>query len=219
MISTRPIEIAKKLNQAGVPPKFEPNISRLLIKVMRSVAEGEPVISEQVSGMVAEIGIDDSEAEEFLRAVTERDDDDNIIGIFGLSQNPDWAHQFQVKGYSLRTWCAWDTLFIPLLLDEKAYITSESPASKETVRVTVSPDGVIDTSPTEAVVSVVVLEPDSSRTSVEEVWSQFCHQVYFFASREEAEEWASARNDIEILTLDEAFELGRHAWADVLAHV
>ena len=101
---SRAIEIAEKLNQAGVPPKFEPDISQLLIKVIRVVAEGHPVNDEQVSSIVAETDIDEARAEEFLRAVTERDDDDNIIGIVGLTQNPNWAHRFNVNGNSLRTW-------------------------------------------------------------------------------------------------------------------
>lgn len=217
MIKTRAFEIAEKLNEAGVPPKFEPDVSRLLIKVMRAVAEGHPVTGEQVSGLVAEIGIDEEKAEEFLRAVTERDDDDSIIGIVGLSQNPNWAHRFEVNGNSLRTWCAWDTLFIPLLLNDTAKVESESPVSKQTIRVTVSPDGVMETSPREAVVSVVVLE-NGPVGSVEEAWAKFCHQVYFFASRQEAEEWSAERDDIAILTVDEAFELGRHAWSSVLGY-
>ena len=215
--NSRAIEIAEKLNQAGVPPKFGPDISRLLIKVIGIVAEGQPVNDELVSGLVAEIGIDEAKAAEFLRSVTERDDDDNIVGIVGLSQNPNWAHRFNVNGNSLRTWCAWDTLFIPLLLNRTATIESESPVSKETIRVTVSPDGVNETSPKEAVVSIVLLESDQAK-SVEEVWSQFCHQVYFFTSREEGEQWTAGRDDIEILTVDEAFELGKHAWSGVLAY-
>ena len=119
----------------------------------------------------------------------------------------------------MKTWFAWDTLFIPLLLNETATVTSESPATKKLVRVTVSPDGVKETDPEDAIVSVVVLDPDKGEIgSVEEAWSQFCHQVYFFASREEAEEWTANRNDIEILTVDEAFELGRRAWVSVLAY-
>ena len=39
-----------------------------------------------------------------------------------------------------------------------------------------------------------------------------------FASREEAKKWIAGREDIEILTVEEAFELGRHAWAGVLEY-
>ena len=81
-------ERAEKLNEAGVPLKFEPDVAQLLIRSMRTVAEGQPVNGDQVAAMIAEVGIDEAKAEEFLRTVTERNDDDNIIGIVGLSQNP-----------------------------------------------------------------------------------------------------------------------------------
>ena len=219
MMSTRAVEIAEKLNRAGVPPKFGPDVSCLLIKVMRALADGHYLTNEQADVIVSDVGIDRTEAEQFLRAVTERDAQGSIIGIVGLFLNQDWSHNFQVRGNSMKTWFAWDTLFIPLLLNETATVTSESPATKKLVRVTVSPDGVKETDPEDAIVSVVVLDPDKGEIgSVEEAWSQFCHQVYFFASREEAEEWTANRNDIEILTVDEAFELGRRAWVSVLAY-
>jgi alkylmercury lyase len=137
----------------------------------------------------------------------------------GLSLNEDWAHRLHVNRALMRAWCAWDTLFIPLLLDQEATVESASPLSKEVVRVTVSPDGIKQVNPSGAVVSVVVLDPDNGQVkSVQEAWSQFCHQVYFFASREEAERWAEGKDDIEILTVDEAFELGRYAWSEVLSY-
>lgn len=220
MINTRAIEIAEKLNQSGVPPKFGPEVSKLLIKVMRKVADGQPITSEYADTVVNDIGMDIEEATQFLRNVTERDDKDNITGIVGLSQNPDWAHDFQVRGNSLKTWCAWDTLFIPLLLNEEAKVESKSPASDEVIRVTVNPEGVMDTSPEGAVVSVVVLDPDKGEVeTVEEAWAQFCHQVYFFASREEAMQWSADRDDVEILSVDDAFDLGRIAWSSVLEYV
>ena len=73
-----------------------------------------------------------------------------------------------------------------------------------------SQDGVERMEPTDAVVSVVVLDPEKHDVStVEAVWGNFCHQVYFFPSRQEAEEWATGRDDIAILSVDEAYELGK----------
>lgn len=37
----------------------------------------------------------------------------------------------------------------------------------------------------------------------------FCHFVHFFASREAGEAWADAHQGTFLLSLDEAFELGR----------
>ena len=213
---TTVVAIAEKLNQAGVPPRFAADISRLLLRVMRELSEGHPVPNERAHRIVAELGVDDEESEQFLRSVTERSPNDDIVGMLGLSLNENWAHRFVVGKASLRTWCAWDTLFIPLLIGRTATIESDSPVTGATIRAVVSPEGATEVDPEDAVVSVVVL--DSEVGSVEEAWSQFCHQVYFFGSRDEAEEWATARSNIEILTVEEAFELGRHAWSSVLAH-
>lgn len=47
---------------------------------------------------------------------------------------------------------------------------------------------------------------------------KFCHQVYFFASQEEAEAWSKDRENIEILSVEEAFDLGELAFAGVLQY-
>ena len=65
-------------------------------------------------------------------------------------------------------------------------------------------------------VTVVVLDPKKHDvSSIEAIWGVFCHQVYFFASREEAERWATGREDIEILTVEEAYKLGKQAFFEL----
>ena len=139
---------------------------------MRKLSDGNPVTAEYISRFVDEIGIDTYESEQFLRAVTERDGDDGIIGIVGLSLNKDWAHKFEVRGNSLRTWCAWDTLFIPLLLAETAVVESESPVSGDLIRVTVSPEGVKDTSPEAYFVDEIGIDTDEAEQFLRAVTSQ-----------------------------------------------
>ena len=71
-----------------------------------------------------------------------------------------------------------------------------------------------------AVVTVVALDPGKHDvSSIEAVWGAFCHQVYFFASRQEAERWASGKEDIEILTVEEAYALGRMAFSELNSYV
>ena len=55
-------------------------------------------------------------------------------------------------------------------------------------------------------------------SSVEANWGNFCHHVYFFPSREEADEWAVGKDHIAILTVEEAYELGRLAFHKLLAY-
>ena len=78
----------------------------------------------------------------------------NIVGAALAARQT--AHRVQLGGKELYAWCALDTLFIPGLLGEEAEVLSTCPVSRETVRITVTPDGVEDFSPPDAVVSVVL---------------------------------------------------------------
>ncbi len=150
--------------------------------------------------------------------MSERDTDDNIVGVMGLSLS-DHPHRFNVNGTRMSTWCAEDTLFLPAMLNRTATIESESPLSKEKVRLTVSADAVEEASPAGAMVSIVVIDPDKADiSSTPAIWGTFCHHIFFFASRQEGEQWAAGRVDIEILSLDEGFELGKQIWSKVLAY-
>ena len=216
MNNERVTEIASKLRAVGIPPDFGPDRSRLLIQTYRALAKGRPLTADQVNEIVTDLGINQDEAHGFLRDMTERDADDNIIGVIGLSLNEEWVHRFYVNGASLRNWCAWDSLFIAPLLKQTVTIESDSPETKETVRVTVGREGIEQSDPADAVVTVVALDPKKHDvSSIEAVWGVFCHQVYFFASREEAERWAAGREDIEILTVEEVYELGKQAFSEL----
>ncbi len=206
MSNARANEMARKLTKSGGLLDYGPDRLRLLIQVWQSLATGRPVTGEQVDRIVADIGTDRDEADQFLRGISERDADDNIVGIMGLSLN-DHPHRVNVNGTWMSMWCAEDTLVLPAKLNQTVTVESESPLTKEKIRLTVSPDGIVESEPAGAVLSFPVGEPDMA--SVASIWATLCHHSFFFASREKAEQWATGRDDIEILSLDEGFELGQ----------
>ena len=168
--------------------------------------------------MIADLGVKQDEAGEFLRGVTERDSSDSIVGIFGRSLN-DHPHRFTVNGASLATWCAEDALFLPPMLKQTATVGSYSPLSKEKVRLKVGPERVEEVSPAGAVLSIVTLDPSKvDVSSVEAIYGNFCEQIHFFASREEAETWAADRENIDILSVEEGYELGKLVFSKLLAY-
>ena len=207
-------EIANNLNDAGIPPDFGDENSRLLIKMWRALGQGQPVTQEMTAKVASEVGITFETADEFLRQVTERDPDDNIIGLMGLSLNQAWAHRLTIDKRELRTWCAWDTLFLPAMLGETVVVESESPVRGRSVRLTVTPNEVRSASPEGAVVSIATIDTEiHDLSSVEAIWSNFCHQVFFFPSVDEAQEWAQGKSNIAILTVQEGYELGKLAFS------
>ncbi len=218
MNNERVTEIARKWNGAGNALNWSPDNSRLLIRVWRTLAKGRPVSGEQIDQIISDLGVNQDEAGEFLKGVTERDSGDSIVGIFGLSLN-DHPHRFSVNGASLTTWCAEDALFLPAMLAQKATVESYSPLSKEKIRLTVGPETVEEVSPADAVVSIVTLDPSKVDTSsMEAIYGNFCEQIHFFASREEAERWAAERENIDILSVEEGYELGKLAFSGLLAY-
>lgn len=189
---------------------YGPARSRLLIRVVRTLAEGTPITRAQVDSFAAELGLPSDDADAFLRTVTERDAGDSVVGaVPGLSLH-DARHRFVVDGTRLSTWCALDTLHLPAILERAATVESPSPVSGQTVRLRVSPRGVAEIQPADAVISIVVIDPDTADfPSVEAIWGTLCHHIFFFLSRQEAEQWADGRTGIEILSIDEGYEVAR----------
>jgi alkylmercury lyase len=217
-LHNRTAAMFQELGKDGGLFDYGPNLSRLLIRVMRALASGRPVSNEQVDRIIADLGIARGDAHQFLSEITERDADGNVAGIMGLSLN-NTSHRFYVNGVRMSAWCAGDTLFLPAMLDQTATVESESPVSGEKIRLRVSPQRVEEVSPSSAVLSMIIVEPDrADMSSVESIWSTFCHHIYFFGTREEAEQWAAGRNDIEILPVSEGFELTRQLWSRVLRY-
>ena len=216
MANERTNEMTNELAAVGALVDYGAERSRLLVQVWRALAAGRPVAGQRVDEFVSDIGITPEEADQFLRQMTERNEDDSIVGIMGLSLN-DHPHKFTVDGVQMSTWCAADTLFLPAMLGGTATIKSKSPESKEMVRLTVSPAGIQTSEPADAVISIVVPE-ETDMTSVASIWMTFCSHIFFFASRSEAEEWSSDRDDIEILTLDEGYAMTQQLWAGVLEY-
>ena len=219
MTTTLVSEIDHSLDQVGLTPDFGPDRSRLMVQVLRTLACGRPVTMDQVDQMAAGLGMPSAEASQFLNQVCEWDAEGNIIGAMGLSLTEQWDHRFYVNGIPLRTWCARDALFLPPILNRTASIVSFSPRSGREVRLAVSPHQVEWCHPEGAAVSIVGsggVGPDA--TSVEAVWTNFCDQVHFFPSRQEAEEWAVGKESISIFSVEEAYELAKRAFSSLLAY-
>ena len=161
MSNQRADEMVQVLNRNGGLMDYGRDNLHLLVRVVRILAKGRPVTTNQVNEIVTELGIDPDASEQFLQTVAERDDDDDIVGALGLSlkQHP---HRFIVGGTQMTTWCAQDTLFLPVMLQQLATVETRSPVSKKKIRITVGPEGVIKARPVGAVMSTVIFDPHDS---------------------------------------------------------
>jgi alkylmercury lyase len=212
MNDPRILEMNKKMQEYLL--SYGPD-RRLLLQVIRQLAHGHPITMEQVDQYIADLGMARDQAHQFLREVTERDAADRIVGAMGLSLS-EHPHRLSVAGVSFSAWCALDTLFLPALLGQTVTIESPSPVTHHPMRLRVSPTRVEEVHPEAAVVSFVLVGPSrENMASVEAIWSAFCTHVHFFATREEGEQWASSRDDIVLLTVEEGFASERQVWSKV----
>ncbi len=213
-------QLAAALQEAGIRQAFTPDVSRLTVRLWREIARGGPVSPQRVEQIASALDIEQQTAHEVLDKMCERDPDGNVVGIAGLSQNQH-PHRFTVNGIRLSTWCAWDALFLPVMLQQTALVSSPCPSTGETIRLTITPEGVTSKQPDSTVISIVIPQPTKhGLESVEEIWMTFCHHIHFFSTSQAAREWFAAQGqEIAILTIEEAFELGRLALSEVLRHI
>jgi hypothetical protein len=76
----------------------------------------------------------------------------NIVGYWGLSIPTAYAgpHHMEIDERVLSAWCAWDTLFLPQLLDKRVDVASMSPPPTATIKLIVAPAGVEYVDPADA---------------------------------------------------------------------
>ena len=173
--------------------------------LLRELANGEPITDR---ALAAATGRKEGQVSAILARWpnVERDAQRRVVAFSGLTLRPT-AHRVEVAGRELFAWCAWDTLFLPALLEQPARVQSRCPVTDTDVRLTVEPDGVRERNPEALRVSL----PRPGAVSTEDVTGSFCCHVHFLAGTVAAELWLAEHRGGAAVTLDEAFELGRLA--------
>jgi alkylmercury lyase len=199
-------DLARELDTA-LPP-LDDQDRRVARTLVRLLGEGEPVESERLAGALGVSARDAAEAIAGMPFVY-RDEDERVIGFWGLSV-AEMPHRLRADGRDLYTWCAWDTLFLPIALGERVEVESTCPTTGEAVTLAVGPEGVSDVQPPGAVLSFLL--PGEQGFSGDVIRS-FCHFVHFFASDDAARAWTAEHEGTFLLSVEDGFELGRF-WAE-----
>ncbi len=183
---------------------------RLGLEIYRQLAQGEPVLrSELAEALEAPTDtIDDLLGHPNLRCLTYTDKQGRIIGFGGLAVR-EMPHRFKVDGRTLYTWCAWDSLFIPGIIDLEAEVESPAPGSSALVRLRVAPHRVEDVRPASAVMSFLLPSAQTFQADVLKAVASFCHFIFFFPDGDSAAAWTRRHPDTTVISVSDAFELGR----------
>jgi alkylmercury lyase len=175
----------------------------LFDQLVQLLVQGRPVAPELLA---RQLHRDLEEVRSILGAHPELEYDaqGNVVGS-GLTLVPT-THQFQVEQRTLFAWCAFDTLTYPVELHLSAQVTSRCPVTASSIQLTVTPEQVLDLDPGEAQVSLVV---DVAAGCCYNVREDVCNYGHFFASREAAFEWQVAHRQAVILSVEEAYQVGK----------
>lgn len=134
-----------------------------------------------------------------------------IVGA-ALTLNPT-PHQFRVRGHQLHTWCGFDALFLPLLLDESATVRSTCPVTGEQIRLEIESDGAVaHVEPAGTHVAIVGPEV-ASCCDTTGPGSDVCSQMPLLSSAQAGQTWLRGRTGVAVVDLDTAMQIA-HAYAN-----
>ena len=177
-------------------------VLRLWLPLWQLLAEGSPVRLPQLA-RVSHCSVDELQAA--LPSLDVQLDREGNILASGLSLLPT-AHQFHLGEQALYTWCAFDTLLLPPLLGRTARVISSCPVTGKEIRLTATPETVLDLSEAHAVLSIHLPGEETDPCHVQE---DICNDGLFFASSDVAAAWPRLHPQAVLLSVEEAAEVGR----------
>ena len=134
---------------------------------------------------------------------TEFDQQGNILG-WAVTLVPT-SHRFQIRGQSLYTWCAFDTVLFPPSLQAEAQVQSTCPVTGHPITFVATPEGIIkNLLPAGSMMSLII--PADRRDCVR---ATFCQQSLFFKSEQAASTFLEDHPEAVLLSIEEAALVGR----------
>jgi alkylmercury lyase len=170
-------------------------------QIMQAMAEsGQPLT---LASLAARLQMSQENLAAHLARVpdTEFDAQGNIVG-WGITLLPT-QHQFLLKERPLFTWCAFDTVLFPPLLQVEAQVQSVCEASGQPILFVATPEGIADLLPTTSVLSLIL---PTERCDC--VRGTFCQQSLFFRTEEAASPWMVRHPEAVLLSVKDAAALG-----------
>jgi alkylmercury lyase len=191
-------------------PTINEEEKRVGLEIYRQLALGQPVGR---AALAEALHLPPAAVEEVLehanlRSLTYTDAEGRILGFGGLAIQ-EMPHRFTIAGRTLYTWCAWDSLFIPVILGMEADVDSPAPGTAARVRLNVAPDGVKRVQPQTAVMSLLLPSAQLFQGDALKAIANFCHYIFFFPDRETANRWTRDHPDTMVISVLDAFQLGR----------
>lgn len=197
-------EVAEAI-KAAMPP-LDKTDQQIAAAVHRLMSEGEPVEPAAVARAVGQVSLNLVNERLGSWPGVFRDGNGRVVGFWGHAvEKLDPEYRLVADGKTTYAWCALDTLFVPGIIGKAFRVEASDPISGESVSLLVDREGARDVNPAGALVSMVIPDGPFGYDVIE----TFCHNVLFFASEETGAKWIEEHEGATLLSVDQAFELGR----------
>lgn len=187
-------------------PTLDKTDQQIASAVYRLMSRAQPVEATAVAELVGAITPNSVNKRLDSWPGVFRDDSGRVVGFWGHAIGKlDPEYRLVADGNTTYAWCALDTLFIPGIIGKTVRVEASDPISGESVSVVVDGDGVREVTPAGALVSMLIPDGPFGYDVIE----SFCHRVLFFASEQTGARWIGKHKGAALLTVEQAFELGR----------
>ncbi|MFP6774836.1 MAG: organomercurial lyase [Alphaproteobacteria bacterium] len=180
-------------------------MQRFSIAICRRLAAGRPAA---MAALGEDLGLAPARVEALLQGYPasgmDIDADGAVIACGGLSL-AETAHIFEIDGRMLHTWCVLDALFLPEIIGKPAILRTRCAGSGDRIEVHLAPDRIISHSPNGVVMSIVGPDRQACRDNLR---GAFCQHVLLFRDAPAFHDWARDRDDVAMVSLQEAHEIG-----------
>jgi alkylmercury lyase len=179
--------------------------SELVRGAQRALLAGEPVSMERLGRLTRLTPPEITAALHEIPGLARFDGWGRLVGLLGVSVQPS-PHRLTAGGTAAYAWCAWDTLFIPRVIGADIEAASHCPVTGTPVDVRVGSGGVSAASPGEVMVSFLVTHRPAGDCGLGGVC---CSHMHFLSNTDAARRWLSSQPAGLVLTLEEAWQVGR----------
>ena len=186
---------------------FVPTLShveqRISLELIRQLSIAKPA---SMKALGDQLDLSPAEVEQIVSTWTgvKRNREGNVIGYWGIDLEPT-QHEMEIHGAKLYAWGAWDSLFLPELIEATVRVRSKCPETGQSLRIAVGIDGILESEP-HTVLSF--LFPPRGTPLHEIDVNDFCRFVHFFSSAAAGLAWCKRHPGTFLMTLEQGFCLG-----------
>jgi len=201
----------EKFFEQGYAEAKPPELQEASLVIYRALANGHPA---DLNDIARTLGFSRPRLEQILAllpaSTIDYDQMGKIVGFVGFSLEPA-NHSFFVGSKEFYTWCVFDAMFLPSLLQSNARLVTACPETGEKIEVYLSGQTVLSASPGAPVMSLVATTAEECGHDIRAV---FCNHVNLFRDQLAFDEWSKGKAGTIAIPLKQAFAMAlqRNEW-------